>query len=493
MECLHTSSWKLCSAWMVLFSIDFILVAVDGKQTVPQAEIDKHLEMGRLMLSKGQLQDALSHYHAAVEGDPDNYLTFFKRGTVYLALGKSKFAILDFNRVLELKPDFTAARLQRGNVLLKQCDLDAAKHDFGKVYELEGNDESYNNILRADQIKHDIMMAKTYVDEHNYASAISILTSVIEVCPWSSEMRELRSMCYLQTGDTMSAILDLRSTTKLQSDNTKSYFKLAMLHYKLGQAQESLREVRECLKLDPEHADCFPHYKKVKKVDKLLSDCHTAIENKDYQECIDSALKVLRVEDQMHMIQFGAKEKLCHCYLQMDELSKCLQYCNEALDIHKDPNVLCDRAEAYLNSEMFDDAIRDYQEALEFDSNFHRAKEGLQKAQKLQKQSERRDYYKILGVSKKATKQEVIKAYRKMAQKWHPDNFKGDEKKMAEKKFIDIAAAKEVLTDPEKREKFDRGDDPLDPENPQNHGGFNPFQQFHHFQGSPFQFKFHFN
>ena len=36
---------------------------------------------------------------------------------------------------------------------------------------------------------------------------------------------------------------------------------------------------------------------------------------------------------------------------------------------------------------------------------------------------------------------------RKAAQKWHPDNFQGDEKKIAEKKFIDIAAAKEVLTD----------------------------------------------
>lgn len=35
-----------------------------------------------------------------------------------------------------------------------------------------------------------------------------------------------------------------------------------------------------------------------------------------------------------------------------------------------------------------------------------------------------------------------------MAQKWHPDNFQGDEKAKAEKKFIDIAAAKEVLTDP---------------------------------------------
>lgn len=38
--------------------------------------------------------------------------------------------------------------------------------------------------------------------------------------------------------------------------------------------------------------------------------------------------------------------------------------------------------------------------------------------------------------------------FRKAAQKWHPDNFKGEEKKMAEKKFIDVAAAKEVLTDP---------------------------------------------
>jgi hypothetical protein len=40
--------------------------------------------------------------------------------------------------------------------------------------------------------------------------------------------------------------------------------------------------------------------------------------------------------------------------------------------------------------------------------------------------------------------------YRKAAQKWHPDNYQGDEKKIAEKKFIDIAAAKEVLTDPGK-------------------------------------------
>ena len=40
------------------------------------------------------------------EGDPDNFLTFFKRATVFLAMGRSKSALPDLNRVLELRPEF---------------------------------------------------------------------------------------------------------------------------------------------------------------------------------------------------------------------------------------------------------------------------------------------------------------------------------------------------------------------------------------------------
>lgn len=72
-------------------------------------------------------------YSIVVEGDPNNYLTYYKRGTVYLALGKAKFALLDLDKVLQLKPDFTSARLQRGNVLLKQAQFDRAEADFRNV------------------------------------------------------------------------------------------------------------------------------------------------------------------------------------------------------------------------------------------------------------------------------------------------------------------------------------------------------------------------
>lgn len=67
------------------------------------------------------------------EGDPENYLTYFKRGTVYLALGKARFALGDLSKVLELKPDFTAARLQRGSVHLKLGDYSNAEIDLHSV------------------------------------------------------------------------------------------------------------------------------------------------------------------------------------------------------------------------------------------------------------------------------------------------------------------------------------------------------------------------
>jgi curved DNA-binding protein len=65
-----------------------------------------------------------------------------------------------------------------------------------------------------------------------------------------------------------------------------------------------------------------------------------------------------------------------------------------------------------------------------------------------------KDYYKDLGIGKTATPAEIKKAYRKLANKYHPDKTKGD--KAAEEKFKEINEANEVLSDPEKRKKYDQ-------------------------------------
>ena len=68
--------------------------------------------------------------------------------------------------------------------------------------------------------------------------------------------------------------------------------------------------------------------------------------------------------------------------------------------------------------------------------------------------ADKRDYYEVLGIQKGASDEEIKKAFRKMAMKYHPDRNQGD--KDAEEKFKEVNEAYSVLSDPDKKNKYDR-------------------------------------
>ncbi|HUN78916.1 MAG TPA: molecular chaperone DnaJ [Solirubrobacteraceae bacterium] len=86
----------------------------------------------------------------------------------------------------------------------------------------------------------------------------------------------------------------------------------------------------------------------------------------------------------------------------------------------------------------------------------------------------RNDYYATLGVDKKASQEEIKKAYRKLARRYHPDRNPDD--KEAEAKFKEISQANDVLSDPEKRKQYDSGTGPF--ANTAAGGGFGGFGNF---------------
>ncbi|KAJ3585167.1 hypothetical protein NHX12_013888 [Muraenolepis orangiensis] len=458
----------------VLVSLSLLCVILDiqldGVLGATAVDIEQHLEMGRKLLAAGQLADALSHYHSAVEGDPKNYLTYYKRAAVFLAMGKSKAALPDLTKAILLKPDFLAARLQRGNILLKQGSCLEAKEDFEAVLQRSPDQqEAQEQLMRADELEQ--LQDEAHDSHHRgeYGTSINVLE---RISPWDPESRELRADCYLRLGDPQKAIQDLTPATRLRTDNRAAFLKLSVLHYSLGEHHEALG--------------------------KQLDSADELVQAERFEEAMEKYSSVMKTESQVSFYSDLAKARICFCLVKLGESQEAVLVCSEAheMDPHN-AQVLRDRAEAFILNQEYEKAVEDYQEARDLDGDSNEIREGLERAQKLLKLSRKRNYYKILGVNRSAGKQEIIKAYRKLAQQWHPDNFQSEtEKKEAEKRFIDIASAKEVLTDPEMRQKFDSGEDPLDPENQQGGGGgsqgwpfhFNPFES-----GGNFHFKFQHN
>lgn len=148
-----------------------------------------------------------------------------------------------------------------------------------------------------------------------------------------------------------------------------------------------------------------------------------------------------------------------------------------------------------MDAEEFEESINTLRKAAEA----HPGKDDvinplMQKAQVSLKRSKNKDYYKVLGVAHDADERQIKSAYRKLSKLHHPDKAvkQGLTKEEAEKKMAAINEAYEVLSNPELRARFDRGDDPNSHEQQQYHGHpFGSGQPFMFQQGGP-QFQFNF-
>lgn len=88
----------------------------------------------------------------------------------------------------------------------------------------------------------------------------------------------------------------------------------------------------------------------------------------------------------------------------------------------------------------------------------------------------KRDYYSVLGVSRTASAEEIKKAYRKLAMKYHPDKNPGD--KAAEDRFKEVTEAYDVLGDPQKKQNYDQFGFAMGGPQGQGFGGFENYQGF---------------
>jgi DnaJ homolog subfamily C member 7 len=148
----------------------------------------------------------------------------------------------------------------------------------------------------------------------------------------------------------------------------------------------------------------------------------------------------------------------------------------KAIELNEDyVKAIMKRSEVYLKLEQFEEAVRDLERVKQIDPSTAGLRQKLQEAKLELKKSKRKDYYKILEIGKEATEEEIKKAYKRQALKWHPDKHSNGEEEQrlnADKMFKDIGEAYSVLSDPQKKVRYDQGADIEELDNPGHGGGF---------------------
>ncbi|KAI1333476.1 DnaJ domain-containing protein [Xylariaceae sp. FL0016] len=500
---MYVSLQTLALAATILSSSG-IVDALSAADIPADTPISSLLSSAQLHLAKGETSDALTYYDAAIARDPSDYLTFFKRATTYLSLGRTSQATSDFNKVLELKPGFEGAHLQLGKLKAKGADWAGAREQYGLAKQKPDSPE-FERLVEAQGAA---SLAESAAVSGNWDECITHAGEAIFVASRAPRLRDLRARCRFEKGEVEEGMSDMQHILQMKPGDTTPHMKIsATTFYGLGDVGQGLAQIRKCLQSDPDSKNCKKLMKQEKYVDKTMTKFNKAIEKKqpmsgvkllvpsgEEQGLINEVKEYIKEwksegvmpEKAPNSLLGQLVESACQAYYEANG-KKASIYCAEALELDENSLYgLLHKAKAQMDAEDFDACIATLSKAADARPDKKNIIQPLQqKAQVALKRSKTKDYYKILGVAHDADERQIKSAYRKMSKQHHPDKAakQGLTKEEAEKKMAGINEAYEVLSNPELRARFDRGDDP----NNQEQG--NPFQGSPFGGGSPFMFQ----
>ncbi|KAI6246148.1 DnaJ subfamily C member 7 [Erysiphe necator] len=229
-----------------------------------------------------------------------------------------------------------------------------------------------------------------------------------------------------------------------------------------GENDKAITHFRQALNCDPDYRDAVKYLRIVQKQEKMKGEGNVDYKAGRFSEAIEKYSEALEIDQSNKSTNSKLLLNRALCHLRLKNYKAAIADCERAIIL--DPSYTKARktkATATGQSGDWAGAVREWKELQELDPSDSSIAKELRTAELEQKKSMRKDYYKLLGVEKDADASQIKKAYRKAAIVHHPDKNPDDE--TAEERFKDIGEAYETLNDPEKRRRYDNGDDLVDP------------------------------
>lgn len=521
----------------------------DEDMTVVIGHVE-HKENGNTYYKQKDYRTAIAHYTLAIEtakeesldaSDPELLATYYNnRAASNTMILNYEDSIADSDEAIKLVPSNIKAYIRKARALLSLGKLDEAVAVANKAAIYDSSNAVLVELKQdVERLENRVIMAKKLLSPENATSKDTSGHDLVQPFPpfYTPSQRDanqaLHQLNMVQTScpamksillDKTHALLVLDRISEAYSLTTslvrsagssqpssKLFLYRAYALYKMGNLDDATKHLKQILSMDPDNKVAFGFHKLLRSIGRKKEEADAFYKARDF----DKAKEVYSEALDMHGCVGYYRAKLYFnraCVsANLRQHEDVINDCSHAIELDGEyTKAILRRAGSYLifgGEDECNRALRDFEMVYDLaekggnQEQMREMKKKMQEAKIQLKRSKQKDFYKLLGVPRDASDAEIKKGYRKLALKWHPDRHSSStevEKENAEKLFRDINLAYEVLSDPQKKAKYDSGVDIEDLDNPHaghghghGHGGIPAdvlFQMFMQQQGGGFHF-----
>jgi len=428
---------------------------------IQQRLAEEKKEEGNQFYKQKQYREALSKYTEAIDLCPQCTAFYGNRSACYLMLGQPRQALEDAKTATNLDPEFTKgwSRIARCCVMLG--DTITARQALTKLAALgEENAGEQRNVESVDKLVSD---SKQAYNSRDYRKALWCLDKALEISNYSTTIKTSRAECLAFLGRYGEASETANSVLQIDNLNADAIYVRGLCLYYEDNVDKAFSHFTQVLRFAPDHTRAKEIYKKAKSLKSKKEEGNTAFKAGNLDEAYKLYSEALLIDPCNRSTNAKLYFNRATVASRQKKTSDCLADCDKALEL--DPGytkALLRRAKCYMETEQYEEAVRDYESVFKSDKSNMEYRQLLQEAKLELKKSKRKNYYKILGVEKTANEDEIKKAYRKRAMVHHPDRHSSatdEEKKDHEMKFKEVGEAYAILSDEKKRRMYDSGQD----------------------------------
>lgn len=448
-------------------------------------------ELGNAQFKNQNYKLAADYYSKGIEYNSSEPALFANRGTCLKLLGKYKESLNDYKKAVQLGPKNTKNMKKLSSVYVILGNFGEAQILLQKCCNLEPEDSSHSYELnKVKKMVEDYEKINEKFNEKKWEEVEELSKKLLSDAPSFIELQKIYINSSLELCKFTQVInyINKEISSSVKEKDQEFDFLLAKAYYFKGENNNAKGIITDLIQRG--YGEEKEKYLRLKKLNDSIQSAKTKandlFKNEKYEEAIVEYTKLLDFDPENKSFMSIILTNRALCYKKQGKNMEALKDADQAITFN--PNystAYIRRALIYEEFNMFDDAKSDLSKAKELDPSNQKIEGYLNEANQKGDKARNRDYYAILGISRSATPEEIKKAYRKLALKYHPDRNGESEqtKKIAQRKFEDVSDAYSVLSDPKKKQMFDQGIDPLNPEVASGAGG--PGVNVHFSGGDP--------